>query len=199
MYADDKYKTTFLVSKEKQEELKAIKQIILAVAKEEWKEVKYSELETPLHDGDEKAADYDSKAESDNVGRFNNFKGCIYFNTKSYRKPGIIGPNREPLEGDEDLQSGDHARLSLTALCYERPATVVKNGKRTTENLKGVSFSLENLQKVATGKRFTGGGDPKKDFDEIDPESLGLEIDENESFEDDEAASSDEGDNAELL
>jgi len=180
-YADNKYKATLLVSKDKESEIKQMKQIVLTVARDEWGDkVKYSELETPFHDGDEKAENYNKNAsdegKDENVGKYDNYRKHIFFTAKSTRKPEIVGPDRKALAEGEDVQGMDYVRLCLTAFTYERPATVIKNGKKSTEVLRGVALSLQSIQKVKTGDRFVGG-DAANDFDDIDSSELGLDED----------------------
>jgi len=181
-FADDKYKATLLVSKDKEAEIKQMKQMVLSVAREEWGDkVKYSDLETPFHDGDEKAENYNKNAKSEgkdeNVGKYDNYRKHIFLTAKSTRKPGIVGPDRKELMDGDDIQGGDFVRLSLVAFTYERPATVIENGKKATKVLRGVALSLQNIQKVKTGERFAGGGNAASDFDEIESSELGLDED----------------------
>lgn len=165
-FADDKFKATILVRNEDRESLKLLKQLMLKTAREKWGEsVKYSELETPFKDGDE-------KFEENN--KFEAFKDTIYFIAKSQRAPGIVGPDLKALSDGDILASGDYGRMSVTCYAYERPGTVIEmvNGKRkeTKMQIKGIAFNLEHLQKAKTGERFGGGGAPENDFTEIEVE-----------------------------
>lgn len=176
-YSDNKYKVTFLVPKNKEEDIKKLKMTALKVAREEWGEkVKFNELEFPLYDGDDKATTADEKAKKEGnakkVGNWDAYKDHLYFTAKSYRQPGIVGPDSKPLPSGEDIKGGDFCRISISLVAYERPIVNVVDGKKKHTDQKGVTFRLENIQKVKTGKRFDGSSAPEDDFDPVDSSEL---------------------------
>lgn len=158
-YSDNKYKLTHMLEKEREDELKTLKQDCFKVAKKSWPNIKFNELEHPFKDGDE--------------SNDTNAHGHIVFNAKSNRKPGVVGPTREPLDEDQEVYGGCYVRSSLVAHSYTRPTELIveKNGKRTKqkETIRGVGLYLNNVQFVKDGERFGGGSSPTEDFDEIDP------------------------------
>lgn len=169
---EPKFKATVIYTKEKdavkgvacEADLKPLKQFAFKAAQAKFgKDVKYSELETPFNDGD----DYIAGKEKDKQEKYQYLAERIFFTAKSKFKPGIINAELKPLEGEENVASGDYVRLSLTAYAYEREAQDVVKGKKVKKTIRGVSFSLENVQKVHQGKRFEGERDAAGDFDEV--------------------------------
>ena len=85
-----------------------------------------------------------------------------YMNVNSYRKPGVVDRHKEPLDDERDVYSGCYARVSLTAYPFGNPQN------------KGVTFGLENVQKLRDGEPLGGApSSPDEDFDELDDEDYG--------------------------
>jgi len=180
------YRLDLCLPKEEKDKLKPLKQLCLKTAQKHWKGIKFNDLKTPIKDGDER--------EGDNAA----YEGCVYFNAHSNRKPGIVGPDRQPLEEDQEVYGGCFVRVSLVVATYERTEQVkVREGSKTKtvkEKVKGVTFYLNNVQFVKDGERLGGGsGDPTEDFDEIDPSEYD-DISEDEDFEETEEEEVDEED-----
>jgi len=95
-------------------------------------------VKNPLRDGEEK--------ELDGYG-----PGTVFISATSERPPGVIGGDMKPCS-EKDVYAGCYVRASLTVYAYDRPDS------------KGVTFGLRNVQKLADGDPFGGGGDPTKDF-----------------------------------
>jgi hypothetical protein len=79
--------------------------------------------------------------------------GSVFINTRSERKPGLVylhaGPDNKPAVVPEekvkdDFYPGAIVRAQLRAFAYD------SNGN------KGVSFALNNIQKLADGERIDG-------------------------------------------
>lgn len=106
-------------------------------------------LELPFRDGKEK--DYDGYGD-----------GVTFINVKSKMKPGIVYPwagadgRPEPLTVQSDLYGGCIIRATLNPYYWEYM------GK------KGVSFGLQNIQKVRDCEMFGGRVAPEKDFDALE-------------------------------
>ncbi len=83
--------------------------------------------------------------------------GKKFTNLTTKRKPGIIdGRTKERIVDDPDaFYSGCYARATIVCYGYDNKG-------------KGIAFGLNNLQKVADGARLDGGGDPAKDFAEVE-------------------------------
>lgn len=65
--------------------------------------------------------------------------GYKFINPGNTRRPGLVDGRLEPIVDPEELYSGAWYRASLTAYAWEHPT-----------GGKGVSFSLNNVMKVAT-------------------------------------------------
>jgi len=103
-----------------------------------------------LHDGDIDAPDDPNMA------------GYIFVRLNSIRKPEVVNARRDPILGPEspdEVYAGCMARASINAYAYDK-------GKGN----KGVTFGLNNVQKVADGDRIDGGKSAAEDFDEIGDE-----------------------------
>ena len=88
--------------------------------------------------------------------------GSIYINVRSKQKPGIVskfaGPDRKPkvITDPDEVYSGCKVRATLNVFAYD------KAGNR------GVSFRLNNVQKLDDGERLDGRLKAKDDFEAID-------------------------------
>lgn len=85
--------------------------------------------------------------------------GGIYVKFVSYMKPGLVGPDRRPLDPADpnSLYPGCWCRVSWTIRTYNASGN------------KGVGFWLQNLQKVRDDERLGGSGyaTPDDDFTEL--------------------------------
>ena len=110
-------------------------------------------LQTTIHDGDEEA----------DLERNPELEGSYYFNVSSKRRPGVVDRNVQPILDSTEVYSGMYARVSLTAYAYSY------KGK------KGVTFGLENVQKIRDGEVLGGGATrAEDDFDALDGDEDGL-------------------------
>ena len=173
-YPDNKYKVTGLIEKDREAELKPLKQAILKAAQNKWGKINYKDLETPFRDGDEKE-------------KMEGYAGCVYFTAKSDRKPGIVGPDTNPLPEGESIYGGCYVKFSCVPYAYERGGEVVEvvNGqrKKTKETIRGVGLGLQNIQFIRHGESFGGRSSPQEDFDIEELEVNGNQIDSSNSEE----------------
>lgn len=123
---------------------KTLKKEATRVALEKWGEkVKGMKLkELPLHDGSEK--------ELDGYG-----PDKFFINFTSNRRPGVVDQNKQPILNASDFYSGCYARASINVYAYDN-----KFGK-------GVSFGMNNVQKISDGEPFGGGTNPDDDFETV--------------------------------
>lgn len=98
--------------------------------------------------------------------------GSIFINVRTTRKPGVVfayaGEDGKPKRIPEDLietelYPGSKARISVNAFTYN------------TKGNKGVSFSLENVQKMGDGERIDGRRKAEDDFD-ADPNATPADL-----------------------
>ena len=113
-----------------------------------------SGLKTPFHNGDKERPD-------DPL-----FKGTTYLTARTNQKPGIVDNDVQPILDEMEFYSGCKCRASLYANAYDQ-----KGGK-------GVSFLLNNIQKLADGTRLSGRKSAEEDFGAADGENA-------EDFDDD--------------
>lgn len=145
-----KYSGAFVFAKDA--DLSALKAAVAAVAEAKWpgKSVKMFEsgaLRSPFrYDGEEKG--YPA--------------GSIFFNARSEQKPGCVyafaGSNGKPeiIPADkirDALYPGAKVRASVTAFAYDAKGN------------KGVSFALNNIQKLGEGERLDNRLAAENEFD----------------------------------
>lgn len=100
------------------------------------------------------------------------YAGHFYMNVNAYRRPGVVDRHKDPITDERDIYSGCYARVSLTAYAFK------------TDQNKGITFGLENVQKLRNGDPLGGHqSSPDDDFDEVDEDE----------FPDDEYAEDEEG------
>ncbi len=138
--------------------LNDLQNLIKASALDKWGEVPPSVIEMdedtcPFNDGDKKSYD--------------GYEGTYHVRAASMYKPAVVdtGDARKGIEpqailDEQEIYAGCYARASVTAFTWEAMGR------------KGVSFGLQNIQKLADGEPFSGRGDPTADFDPIVPEEI---------------------------
>lgn len=118
--------------------------------KKKWPKV----MKTPFRDGDEKpdTPGYESK---------------IFVTASSKKRPGLVDRKRQPILSEEDFYAGCYARAEVIAFAYDEAGN------------RGVSFSLQNIQKAKDGEEFSGRKKPEQVFTDIDDGS-----DDSENYDD---------------
>lgn len=108
----------------------------------------------PWHDGDKERKDDE------------NYKGVIFLNAKSERKPGLMdnGTPPQPITNPDDFYSGCYIRAFLSFYAYEFM------GK------KGIGVGLQHLQKVDDGPRLSGGVNAEDAFSDWGGSAESVEI-----------------------
>jgi hypothetical protein len=135
-------------------DLSALKQAALAALEERWGSkardmLQRKQLKWPFRDG----------AEKDTQGYG---PGTTFINVTSKQQPGVVDryarPDGKPrpITDPSEIYPGCIVRASL------RPFTYDTNGS------KGVSFGLQNLQKLRDGERIDGRMRPEDDFEAIE-------------------------------
>ncbi len=159
-----KYSIVMLFDKNKISELKDLVKLVESAAIERWgevpAEVKYNPKEdseySPFKNGD-----------SDKKSGYDGYAGTIYATASSLYPPAVVdtGDSRKDISPQvildpKELYSGCYARASVICFTWE------------SKGFKGVSFGLQNIQKLADGEAFSGRGNPEADFDPIAPETI---------------------------
>jgi hypothetical protein len=87
------------------------------------------------------------------------YAGSIFVTATSKQRPQVVdGRNKNAaiIEEDGTFYAGCWAKASLIAFTYDKAGN------------KGVSFSLQNIQKVKDDEKFSGRRDAHEEFDSID-------------------------------
>jgi hypothetical protein len=131
-----KYSTAILVSKKDKATIAKIDAAIEA-AKRDGKTKKWGgkippSLKIPWRDGDDEKPDDEA------------YKGHLFFNASSVRKPIVLGPDKRPLEDESELYSGAYGRAVLNFYPFA--------GKS-----KGIAVGLESILKLEDGESLGGG------------------------------------------
>lgn len=82
-------------------------------------------------------------------------KGAIFITATSRQRPGLVDQKRQDIIEEKDFYPGCYARASVRAFAYDT------NGNR------GVSFGLQNVQKLADGEPLGGRTRPTDDFEPV--------------------------------
>jgi hypothetical protein len=140
---EPKYAITLIVPKKA--DISALKAAVLAAAIKKFGDkaksmIQKGTLKLPFRDGD-------VEREEDEL-----YANSIFFAAKSSTQPGIVDADRNKIEDEFDFYSGCKCRLSVYAFGYDM------NGN------KGVSFALNNIQKLGDGERLSGRQAPEDDF-----------------------------------
>lgn len=150
---DPKYSVMLLIPKSDTKTLENLRKAEEA-AKQRGKETVWSgkipaNVTSIVKDGDEVADDYPERADH------------WYMAVRSKNRPGVVDRNLQQVTEPSEIYSGVYARVSLSAFPY-------KFGGNT-----GVSFGLNNVQKVADGESLGGATRAEEDFDALgDDEDL---------------------------
>ncbi len=151
------FSLVMLYDKKNKDELADMLNLIKATAIDEWGEVPDEVLDMslstcPFSDGDKKPYD--------------GYAGTFYARAASQYPPVVLDTGNynkdikpQAILTEEEFYSGCYARASVTVFTWGK-----EFGK------KGVSFGLQNVQKLADGEPFSGRGDPLADFEPIIPE-----------------------------
>ncbi len=148
---NESYSCTMYFDKEKSD-MSKIEAAVDQVIQDTYKG-KRAGLKLPIRDADD---------ENDNYSTYDGTNGCFVISAKSVYKVGIVDANREDIIDPSELYSGCLCRASITAYDYN------------VDGNKGVSFALNNIQKLADGTPLAGTGQKASDEFE-DAEDVDLE------------------------
>jgi hypothetical protein len=83
--------------------------------------------------------------------------GALLIVPTSTNAPKIVGPNLSPITSERDIKAGDWVLATIRPFAYDKGVK------------KGVSFGLQNIQKICDGEPLGGGySDPAEEFEVID-------------------------------
>jgi hypothetical protein len=123
------------------EDLSEMKAIVKEAIKEKFGNKVPKNLQLPFKDGNEK--EYDG------------YQDTIYASAKSKSRPGIVDGQLNPIIDENEFYAGCYARAKVTAYGW---SYMGKNG---------ISFGLQNLQKINDGEPFSGKVRAEDDFEAL--------------------------------
>lgn len=142
---EPKFSVTMLF--DKKTDLSVLKKAARFACEEKWGSDKNKwpkNLRMPFRDGAEK---------SDLEG----YADCIMVNSNSKNRPGVVNQKLDPImEDDNQFYAGCYARASVIAFAYDQMGN------------RGVSFSLQNVQKLRDGEPFSGRRKAEDEFSKVD-------------------------------
>ena len=112
-------------------------------------------IRSPFRDQGEKAKENDAGKV---VLPSGHVAGAIFMNFKSKERPGVVGPDLQPIIDPSEIYAGCYARAAVTAFAYDQAGN------------RGVSFGLNNIQKMGDGDHFGGRTKAEDDFTAISNE-----------------------------
>lgn len=80
-----------------------------------------------------------------------NEEGVVFARLSTRGRPGVVDANREKILDPSDFYPGCYARATVTAFLYDQKGN------------KGVSFGLQNVQKLKDGENFSGRVAPEEE------------------------------------
>lgn len=146
---EPRYSCAILVPKSDRATIRAIKAAIEA-AKEKGKTSVWGGrippgLKITFRDGDDpEQADHEKNPE---------YRGHFFMNISSKQKPGIVDAYKDEIVDESEIYSGVWARVSMRAFPFNQ------------EGSKGVSFGLNNIQKIRDDEPLGGRSRAEDDFD----------------------------------
>ena len=129
----------------KSADLSKLKAAAKAAVRKRWGDKPPAGLRSPFRDGD---------AEEGKAGD-PTFADSIFISAKSKQRPGVVDQALRPIMDPVQFYSGCKCRASVYAFAYD------KGGN------KGVTFFLNNLQKLGEGTRLSGRRPAEADFDAV--------------------------------
>lgn len=146
---DAKYSTVILIPKSDTKTINAIKRA-QAAALELGKSSKFGgtipkNWKNTFRDGDEDA-DLDKNPE---------YAGHMYMTVSNKSRPGVVDQAVRPIMDQTEVYSGCYARVAINAFPFNSKA-------------KGVSFGLNNVQKLRDGEPFGNITKAEDDFEAVD-------------------------------
>jgi Protein of unknown function (DUF2815) len=148
---DSKYTITLIVSKKA--DLTNLQKACEAAAVKKFgdkalKLIKLGKIKMPFRDGDE-------ERDEDEL-----YAGKVFFAAKSTQQPRVVDEDLNPITDQFEFYSGCKCRISVWPFGYDI------NGN------KGITFALNNVQKLGDGERLSGRGAPEDDFGDNDSDDI---------------------------
>ena len=81
--------------------------------------------------------------------------GMVVIRASSKQRPGLVDASMQDIIDESQFYAGCYGRASLRAFCYEQQGN------------RGVSFGLQNVQKLRDGEPLAGRTRPQDDFEPV--------------------------------
>lgn len=150
---EKKFSTSILIPKSDKDTLDKIKAAQEVAITAKWPGKRPAKIAITLHDGDgvkEKTGEpYGPEC-----------KGHFVMSVSTKLRPGVVDTNMNSIIDPAGIQSGDYARVSISAYAYD------VSGNR------GVSFGLNNVQLLAKGEPLGGSTRAEDDFSAVEDDFL---------------------------
>lgn len=145
-FKDQAAKFSVVMIFDKKTDLKELKRAAVNAAIEKFgpREKWPKKFKLPFRDGDEERADTPG------------YENSIFVTATSKQRPGVVDKQLNPIISEDDFYAGCYARATLIAFAYDQAGN------------RGVSFSLQNIQKIEDGERFGGRRNAEDEFEVID-------------------------------
>lgn len=150
---EEKYSVSTIIPKDDKETIEKVEKAIEKAIKEGVarygaKFGKSANFRIPLRDGDVDKPDDAA------------YKNSYFLNVNSKQKPGIVDKDVNPIIDQSEVYSGCYGRVSIVAFPYS------VNGST------GVSFALQNVQKLADGESLGGKARAEDDFSAFEDDDI---------------------------
>ena len=139
----EKYSITMLIPKSDKKTIADITALLTRTLTAKWGADKNKwpkNMKKVIRDGDEEYPERDG------------YPGHYFIAARNKSKPRVVDTQNQDILDENDFYAGCYARASLTAFCYDKGVN------------KGVALSLQNVQKLRDGDRFTSRSKPEDDF-----------------------------------
>ena len=140
---EPKYSITMLFKPN--EDLGKLKAAVMEAAKEKWGDDIPKGLRSPFRDQGEK--EFDGYTD-----------GAIFITATAEQRPGVVDASVQPILDESEFYAGCYARATVRAFAY---------GGKGTSFKPGVSFGLQNIQKLREGDPLGGRTKPEQDFEPV--------------------------------
>lgn len=137
-----KYSITMLF--DKATDLTSLRRAVKAAVAKKWGDKPPKGLKTPFRDAGEKSDDWQGFQD-----------GMTFVRASSKYQPGVVDASLNPITDRKELYSGCYARASVVAFAYDNRGN------------KGVSFALNNIQKLRDGEPLGGMRRAEDDFEAV--------------------------------
>lgn len=147
----DEYSIVALFPKDA--DLSGLKTAAFEAAKKKWgdDQAKWPKLRSPFRDQVEKSKDVGGKQ----VLPEGYEAGAMFLTLRSTNRPGVVNQRVEDIIDTSDFYGGCYARAALNAFAYDAKGN------------RGISFGLNNIQKLRDGDPFGNRTKPQDDFEAV--------------------------------